>query len=73
MINRQCPNTPPEVALTKTEINLLDKAVKYKKNRYSNKRTLSDYLTMIAMLGGYLARASTHHPVILSWGVNSVD
>lgn len=62
MINRQCPNAPPEVALTQTEINLLDKVVKYKKNGYSNKRKLSDYLTMIAMLGGYLARASDPPP-----------
>lgn len=62
MINRQCPNAPPEVALTKVEINLLDQVVKYKKNEYSNKKKLSDYLTMIAMLGGYLGRASDPPP-----------
>lgn len=62
MINRQCPNAPPEVALTKVEINLLDQIVKYKKNEYSNKRKLSDYLTRIAMLGGYLGRASDPPP-----------
>ena len=29
MLNRQCPNAPPEVALTKTEIDLLDQLVKF--------------------------------------------
>ena len=53
---------PPEVALTKIEINLLDQVVKYKKNGHSNKRKLSDYLTRIAILGGYLARASDPPP-----------
>jgi hypothetical protein len=62
MINRQCPNAPLEVALTKIEINLLDQVVKYKKNGHSNKRKLSDYLTRIAILGGYLARASDPPP-----------
>lgn len=62
MINRQCPNAPPEVALTKIEINLLNQLVKYKGNDPLNKRKLSDYLVKIAMLGGYLARASDPPP-----------
>lgn len=62
MINRQCPNAPPEVALTKIEINLLDQLVKFKKNGHSKNCKISDYLTRIAMLGGYLARASDPPP-----------
>lgn len=62
MINRQCPNAPPEVALTKIEINLLDQLVKSKNNAPSKNRKIRDYLTKIAMLGGYLARASDPPP-----------
>lgn len=62
MLNRQCPNAPPEVALTKTEIELLDQLVKFKSKVGANKRKISDYLTRIAMLGGYLARASDPPP-----------
>jgi hypothetical protein len=62
MVNRVCPDAPPEVALTKIEINLLDQLVKYKGNRPSNKRRLSDYLNRIARLGGYLARTSDPPP-----------
>ena len=62
MINRDCPDAPPEIALTKIEINLLNKLLKYKGNITPNKRKLSDYLTGIAKLGGYLARASDPPP-----------
>ncbi len=62
MVNRVCPDAPPEVALTKIEINLLDQLVKYKGNGPAKKRKLSEYLNRIARLGGYLARASDPPP-----------
>jgi hypothetical protein len=61
MLNRSAPAAPPDVALTKTEIELLDHLVKDKGNGASRK-TLSHYLTKIARLGGYLARANDPPP-----------
>jgi hypothetical protein len=54
------PTQPPGLALTKVEIHLLDQLVKDKPGDALQKRTLSTYLTKIAQLGGYLARA--HDP-----------
>jgi hypothetical protein len=62
MINRTAPNAPPEVALTKLEIELLDGAVKDKDQKSPRIKTLSHYLTKIAQLGGYLARANDLPP-----------
>jgi hypothetical protein len=47
--------------LTKTEIELLDHLVKDKRQDVS-RRTVSHYLTKIARLGGYLARANDPPP-----------
>jgi hypothetical protein len=60
MANRMTPAQPPRCALTKLEINLLGHIVK-DQERYSQK-TLSHYLSKIARLGGYLARASDPSP-----------
>jgi len=57
MLNRSAPNASPEFALTKAEIQLLDRLVK-DKNPVSKRKTLSHYLIKIARLGGYLARAN---------------
>jgi hypothetical protein len=62
MINRTAPNAPPEVALTKLEIELLDGAVKDKDQKSPRIKTLSHYLTKIAQLDGYLARANDPPP-----------
>lgn len=58
MINRLCPNAPPEIALRKVEIDLLDNLVKLKYKNTLRRNKLSHYLTKIAILGGYLARAT---------------
>jgi hypothetical protein len=58
MINRSAEDAPPKIALTPLEIEILDRLVKDKAPRQTPERkTLSSYLTKIAQLGGYLARA----------------
>lgn len=61
MLNRSAPTASPEVALTKIEIELLDRLVKDKSGGTSRK-TLSHYLIKVARLGGYLARANDPPP-----------
>ena len=60
MINRADAHIPPKVALTGLEIQLLDRLVKDKKT--PGRKDLSHYITKIARLGGYLARASDPPP-----------
>jgi hypothetical protein len=62
MLNRTCPTAPPDAALTKTEIALLDHLVKEYGQNSSGQKTLSHYLIKIARLGGYLARTSDPPP-----------
>jgi hypothetical protein len=62
MLNRSTAGASPKFALTPLEIELLDRLVKDKATRKSQRKTLSDYLTKIAQLGGYLARASDPPP-----------
>ena len=58
MLNRATPAVLPNLALTPTEIAVLDRLVDDRPK--ARHRTLSHYLTKIARLGGYLAR--THDP-----------
>jgi hypothetical protein len=68
MLARTTPEAPPSVALTDSEIVLLDHLVSDAGNRRSNPGTLSFYLTKLARLGGYLARASDPPPgSIIVW------
>jgi Transposase DNA-binding len=60
MMNRCAADASPGLALTQVEIHLLDQLVKDKPSGVSQPKTLSTYLTKIARLGGYLARA--HDP-----------
>jgi Transposase DNA-binding len=60
MLNRSAPDAPPALALTEAEIDLLDNLVKDQKTLW--RKTLSHYLTKIARLGGYLARANDPPP-----------
>jgi hypothetical protein len=60
MLNRSVPEALPTLALTATEIAVLDRLVNDKPQ--SRRKTLSHYLTKIARLGGYLARASDPPP-----------
>ena len=62
MLNRSAPDAPPKMALTETEIELLDHLVKDQRISATRPRTLSHYLVKIAMLGGYLARANDAPP-----------
>jgi hypothetical protein len=62
MINRSAPEAPPELALTTTEIRLLDQLVKDKSHKSTQKKSISSYLIKVARLGGYLARASDPAP-----------
>jgi hypothetical protein len=59
MINRTNPELSPQVAFTELELWLLDELVHDKANERSP-NSLTTYLTKLARLGGYLARA--HDP-----------
>ncbi|WP_240543090.1 hypothetical protein [Bradyrhizobium canariense] len=59
MLNRSASNAPPTLALTATEMGVLDRLVNDKPKA---RKTLSHYLIKIARLGGYLARASDPPP-----------
>jgi hypothetical protein len=60
MLNRSAPGALPALALTATETALLDRLVNDKPQ--ARRKTLSHYLTKIARLGGYLARANDPPP-----------
>ena len=62
MLNRVAPEASPLLALTPLEINLLDRLVKEKRGGNPPEKSLSAYLTKIARLGGYLARAKDAPP-----------
>ena len=59
MLNRAAPDAPAELALTASELHLLDHLLT---TRPTMRKTLSHYLIKIAKLGGYLARASDPPP-----------
>ena len=60
MLNRSAPDAPPTLALTATEICVLDRLVNDKPK--ARQKALSHYLIKIARLGGYLACASDPPP-----------
>ncbi len=60
MLNRSAPDALPTLALTATEIAVLDRLVNDKPQ--VRRKTLSHYLIKIARLGGYLARANDPPP-----------
>ena len=62
MMNRTAPDAAPTIALTSHEIALLDRLVADAGNRRSRPGKLSFYLTKLARLGGYLARAGDAPP-----------
>jgi hypothetical protein len=61
MINRTAPDVSPEVAFTELELGLLDELVQDKAKKHRQK-SLTAYLTKLARLGGYLARANDPPP-----------
>ena len=62
ILNRTAPDAAPQTALTATEIDLPDRLINDAGNRRCRSGTLSFYLTKLARLGGYLARASDPPP-----------
>ena len=62
MINRSTSSAPPSVVFTKIECQLLDHLVPDRKQDTTKRRTLSTYITKVARLGGYLARANDAPP-----------
>jgi len=60
MLNRSAPDAVPTLALTEIEVAVLDRLVNDRP--HTRRKTLSHYLTKIARLGGYLARASDPPP-----------
>lgn len=62
MLNRTMPEASPRTAFTETEIALLDQLVGDTGNRRCRRGTLAFYLTKLARLGGYLARANDPPP-----------
>ena len=62
MLNRSAADAPPDLALTKDELQLLDHLVKDRKQGPHRRPMLSHYLTKVARLGGYLARANDPPP-----------
>ena len=62
MIARTAPQAHPTLALTTSEITILDQLVSNSGNRGTPPRSLSFYLTKLARLGGYLARTNDPPP-----------
>ncbi|NEU97889.1 IS4 family transposase [Bradyrhizobium uaiense] len=62
MLNRIAPDASPKLALTDTEIALLDQLISGAGHRQCRPGTLAFYLTKLARLGGYLARAGDPPP-----------
>jgi len=62
MIARTEPDAEPTLALTPSEITILDHLVPDTGNRGSRSNTLQLYMTKLARLGGYLARNSDPPP-----------
>jgi hypothetical protein len=68
MLNRTAPDASPRMALTNTEIALLDQLVHDAGSRRCRPATLAFYLTKLARLGGYLARAGDPPPgIVIIW------
>ena len=61
MVKRSLPNAKATTAFTSLEMRLLDRLVPTS-NKISQGRTISDYVTKLARLGGYLARANEGPP-----------
>jgi Transposase Tn5 dimerisation domain len=60
MINRAAPDASPEVVLTEDEIRIIDQLAASRGPPTQAGHSLTHYVTQIAKLGGYLARA--HDP-----------
>ncbi|PDT64123.1 transposase [Bradyrhizobium ottawaense] len=68
MLNRSAPDAPPTLALTATEIGVLDRLVNDKPK--ARRKTLSHYLIKIARLGGYRASDPPHGNTVMWRGLS---
>jgi hypothetical protein len=62
MINRSVTNAPPASVFTTSERQLLDHLMPDRPRDRTSRKSLSVYITKVARLGGYLARASDPPP-----------
>lgn len=62
MVNRSAPRAPAATVFTRTERHLLDLLVPDRESDSSKEKSLAAYLTKVARLGGYLARATDPPP-----------
>lgn len=62
MINRSASSAPAAAVFTKIERRLLDHLVPDREKDRARKKSLPAYITKVARLGGYLARASDPPP-----------
>ena len=62
MVNRSASSAPASAVFTTIERQLLDHLVPDRETDRARKKSLSSYLTKLARLGGYLARASDPPP-----------
>ena len=62
MMQRAAPDAVAKLVFTNTEIALLDRLIPSKQSAPPNPRTFSSYLTKVARLGGYMARATDPPP-----------
>jgi hypothetical protein len=62
MINRSASDAPAAVVFTKTECRLLDLLIPDREADRAKRKSLLSYITKVARLGGYLARASDLPP-----------
>jgi hypothetical protein len=62
MVNRSVASAPPAAVFTTIERRLLDHLVPDRAQDRTGKKSLSAYITKVARLGGYLARASDPPP-----------
>jgi len=69
MLNRAASDASSDLALTTTEIRVLDKY----NQAAARRKILLHYLTRIARFGGYLARATDPPPGTLSYTITSSE
>ena len=62
MLHRSAPDAPPALALTNGEIELIDRLMQDDPKKPPRPKALAHYVTKIAKLGGYLARAKDPPP-----------
>jgi hypothetical protein len=62
MLNRSVPEAAPELAFTTQEMYLLDQLVSDTAKTAAMENSLALYITKLARLGGYLARAKDLPP-----------